>query len=206
MSQAAARTRPFWPFIGRRKREGGEISQDTHAPSLPIEEPQSSAPGTDFIDVKSLIADFDVSEHARRSNDYYRNFSLTDSQFRKPFMGFEAIQLTSKLSVILSNLDFFPGACVLDFGSGPGWLSQSLALMGCRVIAADVSRRALELGKAYTATKYPEVANQITYLAFKGFTIDLPSRSVDRVVCFELVPPRAQPRSGAQRVFSRADT
>ena len=184
LSIETVRTWPFWSLIRGRRRESRTIIEETLAAAPPAEELAASALAPDLIDVKKLIGEYDVCEHARRSDEYYRNFSLSDSQFRKPFMGAETIELISKLGVVLSNLDFFPGARVVDFGSGPGWLAQSLALMGCRVVAADVSRRALKLGKAYTAAKYPELVDQITYLPFDGFALDLPSGSADRIVCF----------------------
>ena len=62
---------------------------------------------------------------------------------------------------------------------------QSLALMGCRPIAVDVSQHALDLGKTYTTNKYPEIAGEITYLHYDGLTIGLPDNSVDRVVCMD---------------------
>ena len=138
-----------------------------------------------FIDVKKLIEVYDVAEHARRADEYFKEFSLDRTEFRKPFMGFETVHLVTNLGIVLGNLGFYPGMRVLDFGCGTGWLSQSLALMGCRPIAVDVSKRALELGKTFTAAKYPEIANQITYLPFDGLTLDVPDCSVDRVVCMD---------------------
>lgn len=138
-----------------------------------------------YIDVKQLIAKYDIAEHASRADGYYKSFAVTDAQFRKPFMAFESPELTCKLSAVLSSLDFFPRVRVLDFGCGTGWLSQSLALMGCEVIAVDVSQRALELGRTFTINKYPELAEYISYVRFDGFTFDLPEGSVDRVICFD---------------------
>lgn len=143
------------------------------------------ATGPKIIDVKQLISDHDVVEHIRRSEAYYKDFSSSHWQFRKPFMGFEAAQLTTRLGVVLSNLDFFLEARVLDFGAGTGWLSRSLALMGGNAVALDVSANTLKLAEAYTTEKYPEFANRITYLLFDGTSIDLPSDSIDRIVCFD---------------------
>lgn len=145
----------------------------------------ASRPAFDIIDVKKLIADYDIAEHIRRADNYFKDLSISDLQFRKPFMGVIATELIPKLGVVLSNLDLFHGARVLDFGAGSGWLSQWLALMGCEVVAADVSPRILELGKKYTSTKYPEVVDKITFLPFDGHHLDLQSASVDRVVCFD---------------------
>jgi hypothetical protein len=95
-------------------------------------------PDRKIIDVKQLISDHDVVEHIRRSEAYYKDFSSSHWQFRKPFMGFEAAQLTTRLGVVLSNLDFFLEARLLDFGACSGWLSRSLALMGGNTVALVV--------------------------------------------------------------------
>ena len=150
----------------------------------PEESPQVDA-SSDLIDVRELISSYDVSEHARRADDYFKGISLNNIMLRKPFMGWESLHLIPHLGVVVSNLDYFPGMTVVDFGCGTGWVSQSLALMGCRPIAVDVSQHALDLGKTYTTNKYPEIAGEITYLHYDGLTIGLPDNSVDRVVCMD---------------------
>ena len=140
---------------------------------------------SDLINVRELISSYDISEHARRADDYFKGISLNSMQLRKPFMELESPHLISNLGVIVGDLDYFPGMKVVDFGCGTGWVSQSLALIGCRPIAVDVSQRALDLGRTYTENKYPEIAGQITYLHYDGLTIGLPDNSVDRIVCMD---------------------
>jgi ubiquinone/menaquinone biosynthesis C-methylase UbiE len=147
--------------------------------------PRSSLPPPELIDVKALIANFDIAEHARRADDYFKDIGPSSVQMTKPFMSFNTPDLLRNLAVVLENLDFFPGVRVVDFGAGSAWLAQSLALMGCEAIAVDVSGRALELGRAHTSAKYPEVADRIRYLVFDGSRIDLPDGSVDRIICFD---------------------
>ena len=152
------------------------------------EDPPVAAPtdaGDDLIDVRALISSYDVGEHARRADDYFKNLTLKSAELRKPFMGHESPRLIGHLGTVVGELNFFPGMKVVDFGCGTGWLSQSLALIGCRPISVDVSQRALDLGKAFTAAKYPEIADEITYLRYDGSTIDLPDNSVDCVICMD---------------------
>ena len=161
-------------------KENNTIVQNNQ-PKEPLQVEASS----DLIDVRELISSYDVSEHARRADEYFKGVSLDNTALRKPFMGTKSLHLIPHLGVVVGNLDYFPGMKVVDFGCGTGWVSQSLALMGCRPIAVDVSQRALDLGKTYTTNKYPEIAGEITYLHYDGLTIGLPDNSVDRVVCMD---------------------
>lgn len=59
--------------------------------------------------------------------------------------------------------------------------------MGCEVIACDVSRAALDLGRRLFEEQPlppPSVAKP-RFLHFDGRKLDLPDGSVDRVVCFD---------------------
>jgi SAM-dependent methyltransferase len=138
-----------------------------------------------FVDVRELIARYDIAEHARLADDYFKDFTLDRTEFRKPFHPQEAPQLFAHLGVTLGLLEVFPGARIVDFGCGTGWLSQGLAQMGANAIAVDVSKKALELGRTYTLGKYPELGDRLEYLHYDGQTIGLPDGSVDRTVCFD---------------------
>lgn len=140
---------------------------------------------TGLIDVKQLIAAGDVQAHLRRAEDYFRNMSLASAELRKPFMGSEATQLVPLLGVMLSNLEFYQGARILDFGCGTGWLSQSLALMGAEVVAVDASATALRLARENTHSRYPELKGKIRYSEFNGEHLDVGSGEIDRVVCMD---------------------
>ena len=158
----------------------------------------------DLIDVRELIRRYDIKEHAKLADQYFEEFDSTSPQLYKPFMGSDAVQLIPKLGVILSNLEFFPGMRVLDFGGGTGWLSQSLAMMGCEAVCADVSVKALDLGQQHTQSKYPEISDRVTYLPFDGYNIDLEDGCLDRVVCFDSfhhIPNQAQVLGEFSRVL-----
>src|SRR5579871_6376252 len=162
-------------------------------------------PATPLIDVKELIAAYDVAEHVRRADGYFEGWTFERTEFRKPFMNLETIYVLRHLGAVLPLMELFPGARVVDFGCGTAWLAQSLALMGCRAVAVDASRRALELGKAYTQAKHPEIADQVEYLPFDGVRLDLPDGSVDRVICFDSfhhVPDQAAVLAEFHRVLA----
>ena len=46
--------------------------------------------GSDLIDVRELISSYDVSEHARRADEYFKGISLNSTELRKPFMDWES--------------------------------------------------------------------------------------------------------------------
>lgn len=171
-------------FFSASKRAGGSEARFVEPEPRP-EALSEAETNPDLIDVRELIAAYDVAEHARRADEYFKDFTLQNAELRKPFMSFDAPHLIAHLGIVVGELDFFPGMSVVDFGCGTGWLSQCLAVMGCRPIAVDVSQRALDLGKTYTSARYPEFAGAISYLRYDGLTIDLADGSVDRVICMD---------------------
>lgn len=149
--------------------------------------PASESPTSakDLIDVRELIASMDVPSHLRRAEAYFEGMTLANAEFRKPFMGGEAVRLVPLMGVMLSNLEFYGGMKILDFGSGTGWLAQSLALMGAEVIAVDPSESALRLAEANTMSRHPELKGRIEYRVFDGEHLPAGSGEVDRVVCMD---------------------
>jgi len=138
-----------------------------------------------LIDVRALIAASTLPSHLRLAEAYFQNMSLASGEFRKPFMGAEAVQLVPLLGVMLSHLRFHSGVRILDFGCGTGWLSQSLALMGAEVVAVDPSATALRLAEANTLSRYPELKGRIRYCEFDGEHLDVEDGQIDRVVCMD---------------------
>jgi 2-polyprenyl-3-methyl-5-hydroxy-6-metoxy-1,4-benzoquinol methylase len=169
--------------------------------------PHRQVPRSDgFIDVKELIASVDLQTHLERADAYFRDMSINSDEFRKPFMGSEAVRLVPALGAVLSHLEFYKGIRILDFGSGTGWLSQSLALMGAKVFSVDASERALRLAKQYTLSKYPELEGCIEYVVFNGTKIAVQDGSIDRIVCmdsFHHVPNQATVLAEFSRVLGK---
>ena len=159
-----------------------------------------------MIDVKDLIAGASGAEHAARADAYFAGMTEADKVLRKPFFGIrETPANLAGAAAVLQLLQLFLGARVLDFGAGLGWFSRMLALMECRPIAVDVSRRALDLGRR-AAERDPAMAGlSIDWRLYDGTVLPLDDESVDRIVCFDAFHHVAD-QAAALREFHRVLT
>jgi SAM-dependent methyltransferase len=76
---------------------------------------------------------------------------------------------------------------ILDFGSGTCWLSRYLNQLGCSTVSVDPSETALSLGRKLFS-EFPilgEFIEEPEFLLFDGHSIEVPSNSVDRCICFD---------------------
>jgi len=77
---------------------------------------------------------------------------------------------------------------VLDFGAGTCWLSRLLNQLQYVTIACDASLSALDIGRRlfrdYSVIGHPLAEPR--FLHFDGYTIDLPDKSVDRIIRFDM--------------------
>lgn len=140
-----------------------------------------------FVDVRRLIAAYGHHEHAARADNYFRGIDNPWSHvLRKPFSNLHETPPTlSGISSLLQMLHPKPGDVVVDFGCGTGWLSQALALLGCRPIGLDISQEALSIARAAVA-EHPYLSQRdIRFEAITEHGIPLPDESVDRVICFD---------------------
>jgi SAM-dependent methyltransferase len=102
----------------------------------------------DLIDYRQIAEKFTFQEHAERADRYYACVGMNSPQMRKPFADpLESVEISAGIAAILSGLNLFHGARVLDFGAGTCWLGRILAALGCEVTSCDVSEKALELGR-----------------------------------------------------------
>ena len=107
---------------------------------------------------------------------------------------------------MLSGLHLGKTMTVLDFAAGTCWFSRFLSQMGCRTISCDTSQAALEIGKRLFSD-FPIIGNLVSepsFVHFDGHKIDLPSESVDRVIChdgFHHIPNQAEVISELARVL-----
>lgn len=105
---------------------------------------------------------------------------------RKPSFGIsDTQQILYGLSAVLHGLNLFPGARILDFGAGTGWLSKILGFLDCEAIALDVSQSALRLGQRALENDPLSRGLKLSFLRYDGRSISLPDRHVDRIVCFD---------------------
>jgi ubiquinone/menaquinone biosynthesis C-methylase UbiE len=98
---------------------------------------------------------------------------------------------------------------VLDFAAGTCWLSRLLNQLQCQTISCDVSAAAaLEHGKRLFS-EYPVTSSLVSkpeFLLFDGHTLNLPSKSVDRIIChdgFHHIPNQREVILELARVLKR---
>jgi cyclopropane fatty-acyl-phospholipid synthase-like methyltransferase len=109
---------------------------------------RSSGPETGFIDVKCLVRDLSDEDLLRSADAYFAGLTIESEQCHKPFSNTaDAPQIARNLGLLLEAAALFPGAEVLDFGCGTGWLTVGLAKLGCDAVGVDVSPTALSLAE-----------------------------------------------------------
>jgi SAM-dependent methyltransferase len=141
----------------------------------------------DTIDVKQLIADTSLEDLNRLAEDYFAQVDDWNFHLAKPFGAVEdAPQLLINFAVVLQGMNLCPGMTVLEFGAGSCWASRYLTQLGCRVIAADVSPTALEIGRELYQ-KQPILGNkpEPQFLLFDGRRFEIPNETVDRILCLD---------------------
>ena len=160
-----------------------------------------------FVDVRDLIRDHTLEELLGAAEEYYRRTrDQADRYHAKPLADIhDAPDLLGSFAHLLNGMRLAPGMQVLDFGAGAGWTTRFLTQLGCAVTSMDVSPTALALGKELF-DRVPVVAptTEPRFLLFDGRRIDLPSGSVDRVICFDAlhhVPNPAEVLSELGRVL-----
>lgn len=139
------------------------------------------------IQVEKVIGDATIDELNRAAEHYFASLTDWDEHLAKPFsQPGEAPSLLANLATLLHGLRLKPGATILEYGAGTGWLSRWLTQLGCRVILLDVSPTALQMARALYR-RVPVVGDRPApqFLEFDGRRISLPDSSVDRVLSFD---------------------
>jgi 2-polyprenyl-3-methyl-5-hydroxy-6-metoxy-1,4-benzoquinol methylase len=156
------------------------------APAAPVaaaSAPEPAAADASFIDVRELMRTISIDDLHRRAEEYFANAPSLDAQLAKPFANpADAPATLINLGVLIRGMHLLQGHTVLDFGAGTGWLSRSLAQMGCSMIVADVSATALRVAREDFERAGMKSAR---FLHYGGASIDLPDASVDRIICFD---------------------
>lgn len=138
------------------------------------------------IDVREVIAHTSLDDLNRAAEDYFESLTEWDHHLAKPFNNpSDTPLLLTDVVTLLQGLRLWPGANVLEFGAGTGWLSRIMTQLGCRVTLLDVSPTALRMARELYR-RLPIIGDKPTpdFLQFDGRTIDLPDASVDRIVSF----------------------
>jgi SAM-dependent methyltransferase len=139
-----------------------------------------------FIDYRDLVAKFTCVEHARRADEYFAGFDEKSTIARKPFAALDEVGgLCAGVGAMLTGLKLFGGARVLEFGAATCWFSRILALLRCEVVAADVSGKALELGRKLIKSDPLTSDLQVDFVRLEDERLPFPDAHFDRVLCFD---------------------
>lgn len=141
-----------------------------------------------LIDPKEVARRLSLDGLCESADAYYRDIDDPTQLLGKPFSSASrAPDLLRNIGVLLQGLQIGTTMTVLDFAAGTCWFSRILSQMGCRVIACDVSRAALDLGRRlFEEQPLPDPTGaKPHFLHFDGRKIDLPDATVDRIVCFD---------------------
>ena len=134
-----------------------------------------------MIDVKELMSKYKLAELIKSADEYF-TFVDQEALTRKPFNDLtEAPEVVLTFLHVLKGLRLPRGAKILDFGAGSCWSSDFMAGFGYKIIASDVSEKALELGRATVVRK--SHSHPVDFLPFDGLRIELPDESVDAITC-----------------------
>lgn len=139
-----------------------------------------------MIDPREMIDKHTVEEFCRSAEEYMRSVTNPVPLMCKPFnVVFEAPELLINLGMILSGLNLGKSMTVLDFGAGTCWISRFLNQLECITISCDVSETALNIGRRLfeESSILREYVLPPKFLHFDGHRIDLPEKSVDRIIC-----------------------
>ena len=139
------------------------------------------------IEIRQLLNVASIEDLNRRAEEYFASLIDWEHHLAKPFSTpEESSTLLINLGTLLQGLGLFPGATVLDFGAGTGWLSRMLTQLGCHVTLLDVSPTALRIARELYE-RVPVVGDHPApqFLVFDGLRIQLPDASVERIVSFD---------------------
>ena len=147
------------------------------------------------IEVSELVATTSLDTLNQAAERYFASMTDWEYQLAKPFSNpEESASLLLNVAVLLQGLRVMPGATVLEFGAGTGWLARWLTQLGCRVILLDVSTTALKMARELYE-RLPPIGDRPApeFLPFDSTHLDLPDHSVDRIVSFHAFHHVANP-------------
>ncbi len=135
---------------------------------------------------KEKQANSDIERYNLAAERYFQELKDAD-HLKKPFSNLhEGPTVLFNLSLALANLNLGPRDLVLDFGSGSGWLSAALNLMGCRTVALDVSPTALALGRhMFESDPRFDLSLEPRFELYDGLAFPFPDDHFDNIICMD---------------------
>ena len=137
------------------------------------------------------------------ADQYFRDLENPQALFSKPYLPLrESPYNAVRLGYLLAHLRHNPLQTVVDFGAGMCWLTIGLQRTGCRVVALDVSKAALELGeRAFHEARLPGGTPTPRFLVYDGYTFPLEDNSVDRIACYDALHHVPNKRTVLREMF-----
>src|SRR5436190_20529577 len=136
-----------------------------------------------LINVQEFIARYNHAEHAAKADAYFDKAASNIYYWRKPLdSGPGAATHLVKFAQLLTHLELYKGARLLDFGVGTCWTSRMFAYMYCDVTALDVSQQALRLGEKILDADPIRKDLKVRFLVYDGRRIPVADSSMDRIV------------------------
>lgn len=163
------------------------FSSATFFVQAPLSSTKAVEAAAPVISVRQLLDGGSIADLNRRAEEYFASLTEWEHHLAKPFSTpDESATLLINLGTLLQALELFPGAAVLDFGAGTGWLSRLLTQLGCRVTLLDVSPTALHIARELYR-RVPVIGDhpEPQFVVFDGLQIQLPNSSVERIVSFD---------------------
>ncbi len=145
---------------------------------------QAQKPGT-TVENQDLLSRAD--EYNAAAERYYAAYSHPRNLLDKPFSdaGSFAGHLIRAGTLIAAG-QIRPGDTVVEVGAGSCWLSHLLNRYGCRTVAVDVSRTALELGRQlFEREPGTNWSLHPRFVAFDGYTLPIDDAVCDCVVVYD---------------------
>lgn len=160
-----------------------------------------------MINPNDLIKALTVEALAETADGYFRRIEDPTFWLAKPFGSLaEAPTILQNVGMLIEGLQLCKTMTVLEFGAGTCWLSRFLHQAQLQTISCDVSQAALAIGQKLFA-EFPIAGTPIAapqFLVFDGHRINLPSGSVDRIICndaFHHVPNQGEVLAEMARVL-----
>lgn len=148
-----------------------------------------------------------TDELNRRAEEYFVGSQALESILRKPFadeMSFPRHLVA--LGVLLQGLRIARSDVVVEFGAGGCWVSHFLNKFGCRTIAIDVSRTALELGRQlFRRDPFTNWEIGPAFVPYDGHRVPLASASCTKVImvdAFHHVPNQREILGELHRILT----
>lgn len=139
-----------------------------------------------LIDVRELITSLSDDELLEAANHYFAALTVESEQCYKPFSSIrDAVHMHRNLALVLQAAELFRGAEVLDFGCGTGWLTLSMASLGCVATGVDVAQNAVRLANEWKERRGVRPGGEASFLVYDGHRLPLADASIDRIICFD---------------------